>query len=259
MSQDPFEEFEFRPITEGLGFHKKAVSSSEPLSVAEPPMTKLPTIEMPQTIKSDSSTYKNPKTKLTLNTPDITPTKAPTPNTPTVDDVLESIKNKRNRLNFDDSKKSLPTQFGSAAKPSTWVPSLPDLSAIVLDAMLVLAGVLASLIAIILTTRADLVSWAGQMHSFELIGFAYGLFATITLLYTTVTRVFMGYTAGEWVTDQKIKHRSNKVGFGYLGSVIARSLVNIATAYVVLPIISNAVGSDLAGKLSGATLGKDKL
>jgi hypothetical protein len=169
----------------------------------------------------------------------------------TVDSVLDSLKAKRKPLTFEEPKVKV-----TPAK--SWEASLPDLSAIVLDAMLVLAGVLATLIVTILTTQADLIAWGKNMSILELSLSLYGLFGVVSFVYTTICRTFLSFTAGEWVTDQVITTRS-RGGFHFLRAVMARSILNIATFYVTLPMLSNAIGQDLAGQLSGAQLSKEKL
>jgi hypothetical protein len=239
MSQDPFEEFEFKPITEGLGFHKRKdpireqpeTSASTTLKMSSTPELNRPSIEMPITHS-------------------------------TVDSVLDSIKTKRKPLSFEEPKvtgsvkqvvsKVTPTQSKS------WEPSLPDISAMILDGMLVLAGVLATLILTILTTHADLIAWSRQMGTFELIFSLYGLFGAISFIYTTTCRTFLGFTAGEWVTDQVITTNSGR-GFKTLFAIMGRSILNIVTLFITLPILSNAIGQDLAGQISGARLSKEKL
>jgi hypothetical protein len=242
VSQDPFEEFEFRPITEGLGFHrrKEAVKELEP--------------SHPQVTKTSGSTLHVTNTK-DSNPPTI---EMPITNS-TVDSVLESLKAKRKPLTFEEPKLKEQIKPSPKVTPTkSWEDSLPDISAIILDGMLVLAGVLASLIVTILTTQADLIAWSKYMGPLELSLSLYGLFAAVTFIYTTVCRSFLGFTAGEWVTDQVITTRSPG-GFRFLSAVMTRALLNIATFYVTLPLLSNALGQDLAGQLSGARLSKEKL
>lgn len=241
MSQDPFEEFEFRPITEGLGFHKKKDMTSEPDVLAPVTSNK---ILSPKMRASDHPSIEMPITNST------------------VDSVLDSLKSKRKPLTFEEPKAldsaKTPVTRVTPTKGKTWESSLPDLSAIILDAMLVLAGVLATLIVTILTTQADLIAWGKSIGTLELSLTLYGLFACISFIYTTVCRAFLGFTAGEWVTDQAITTQAGK-GFKALSAIMARAFVNIFTLYVTLPMLSNAMGQDLAGQITGAQLSKEKL
>jgi len=244
VSQDPFDEFEFRPITEGLGFHKRKESIAEPALPTKPQVTKI----VVNSIKGrEPATQARPTIEMPITNS-------------TVDSVLDSLKTKRNALNFEESRTTEPLKgiFQKVAPTKAWEASLPDISAIILDSMLVLAGVLASLIVTILITQADLIAWGKQLSIVELTASLYALFASISFIYTTVCRTFLGFTAGEWVTDQAITTRS-KTGFKFLGSMMARSALNIVTFYVTLPMLSNAMGQDLAGQLTGAQLSKEKL
>jgi len=236
MSQDPFEEFEFKPITEGLGFHKR----KDPIQ--ESGVTK-------STITQITSDANRPSIEMPITHS-------------TVDSLLDSMKAKRRPLNFEEPQKTENIKPLSPKvtppKSKSWEASLPDISAIILDAMLVLAGVLATLIVTILTTQADLIAWSREMGTIELVLSVYGLFASISFIYTTTCRTFLGFTAGEWVTDQVITTNSGR-GFKTLFAIMGRSALNILTLFVTFPIISITMGQDLAGQLSGARLSKEKL
>lgn len=249
MSQDPFDEFEFKPITEGLGFHKKNQKNETPVTL--PPLLSNPAVEMPLTQKRSTPQLKRQNTTTAV---------APTSHLETqiqVDDVLESLKNKRQKLNFEE-KIALP-KVNPPQKLVTYTSSLPDFSAIILDTMLVVAGVLASLISIILTLKVDLLAWGQSMPRWELALSGYFLFSTVTIIYTLVTRLFMGHTAGEWVTDQVIQHRKGQLGFKFFTALLVRNACQILTGFIILPILSITFGKDFAGHLSGAHLNKEKL
>lgn len=250
MSQDPFDEFEFKPITEGLGFHKKTQKSETPTPL--PSLLSSPSVEMPLTQK---------------RIPAPSPVKSSTPNSMTapkhletqvqVDDVLESLKNKRQKLNFEE--KIAQPKTNPAPKVITYLASLPDFSAIILDTMLVVAGVLASLISVILTLKVDLLAWGQAMPQWELALSGYLLFSTVTTIYTLVTRLFMGHTAGEWVTDQVIQPTQGQSSFKFFTALLVRNISQILTGFIILPILSITFGKDFAGHLSGARLNKEKL
>lgn len=248
MSQDPFDEFEFKPITEGLGFHKKNQKTENPVTL--PPLLSNPAVEMPLTQKRPLNHIKKPTAS------------AMTPVTTIdtqvqVDDVLESLKSKRQKLNFEE--KTNPPKPPVTQKLAIYAASTPDVSAIILDSMLVIAGVLASLISIILTLKVDLMAWGQSMPRWELALSSYLLVSTISLIYTLVTRLFMGHTAGEWVTDQVIQPRNGSFGFKFFTALVVRSTCQIGTGFITLPILSITFGKDLAGHLSGAYLNKEKL
>ena len=225
-----------------------------------------PAIEMPVTKNTLRATTPAPTnvTKTTTTTTAATtavtattPSPLPRPQSQQVDEVLESLKQQRQKLQFEE--KRVPTSTESIPKSLKFKPSTPDLSALILDSMLTVAGVLGCLISVILTTRADLVTWAQSMPALELGAMTYGLFALVSFLYTFVSRVFMGYTAGEWVTDQKVVTQSPTLNFKGLMQLMGRSLTPILTGFVIIPTVSMAFGKDFAGQLSGACLVKEQL
>ncbi len=300
MSQDPFEEFEFRPLTEGLGFHKKSnpladghithtasksttttmlqksnsvatsgvgaggaaaaagtggLGSSRSSSSSSSTSTStlltqkqgfagdLPSIERP-------GYARRPEKKLTTpiaNLPAVTPLTPPP--TPSVDDVLETLKAKRN-LEFIEKNEPTPS--------AVWIDTAPDLSAITLDAMLILAGVLATLISALSVTKIDFLGWTASLSLTELIAIGYAYVVSITLIYTLVTRMLLGFTAGEWVSDQRIVDIEKRGLKGALG-IIARNLLNALTLFVMLPIISSITGEDIAGQMTQTSLKKERL
>lgn len=257
MSQDPFEEFEFRPITEGLGFHKKSdnnlLPKSEELNKSTPASP--PLIELPATQKILKSPSLSPSVDFNSS----------------VDDVLETLKAKRQKLNFEETKQTqtVPSQPKVTlsekasqkviSKTSNWVPSQPELSAIILDGMLIVAGVLACLIAFILTTRVDLLSEIKTLPTESVILLTYMSFSLVTFIYTLVCRLFMMQTAGEWVTDQKILPNHSQGSWSLASRLIFRSLLPLVTLFIFLPLVTKFLGYDLTGKISGASLYKEKL
>lgn len=254
MSNDPFEEFEFRPLTEGLGFHKKSEPRQAGRSAAEPARfelnngipeaptqlkdSRLPEIEMPQT------QVRRPVADLPTK-----PGSKPTAGTETVDEILKTLQNKR-KLEFQEQGSKRLDQSTAPA----FRTSFPDVSSLILDSMLVTAGTLACMIILLMVTRVDLfllLNQVGENTVFLGLGL---MFAGVAWIYLALCRVFLGYTPGEWVFDQRVGLPAQLGTTVYAGRVLLRATLVIATGMFLLPLLSMIVRQDLAGKISGAEL-----
>jgi hypothetical protein len=234
MTADPFEEFEFRPLTEGLGFHRKNESkqASAPAPASFEMNAGLPEIEMP---------LRQP-----LRRPTPEPAQAPTESSTTVDEILKTLQNKR-RLDFEETKKPQP------AAPALRM-SAPGFSSAILDGMLVVAGTLCCLIILLTVTKVDLFGLLTQSEDLTLSFAFYALFAGVAWIYLVVNRLFLGFTPGEWVFDQRVGLPQNHGSAGYSMRVVLRSTLVVATGLFPIPLLSMIVRRDLAGLISGVNL-----
>lgn len=231
---DPFEEFEFKPLTEGLGFHKKIEK------------TKLPDIGVSETHGFLTSPLQRQETKAT-------PLKIPamTPNHSTVDEILKSLSERR-KYDFKEKEaaKVLNAPIETTYKPCAW-----DVSASLLDSMLIVAMFLACLILLLVVTKVDLFA---NLYNADEQGMVYislaTLMAGISWMYLVVNRVFLGFTPGEWVFDQRLgkPEEVGKADYSFL--VAFRSLLVIGTGFITLPLLGLIFGRDLVGKLLGVEL-----
>ena len=70
------------------------------------------------------------------------------------------------------------------------------------------------------------------------------------------TRLFLGFTAGEWVFDQRLG-KPDQFGQGlYSAKVAFRSFLTIASGFVLFPALSTLFNRDLLGQLMGLELVK---
>lgn len=267
------DDFEFKPLTEGLGFHQKKNSSppSKPLVQFK---TDMPEIEMnsplPRT-KSGAEPYQHLSAAATSaaasaaaaasafasNTktsqrPSANPSPAsPTAATNTVDEILKTL-NQKKGIDTGVSKASLKTKSTVTFKPAAW-----EVSASLLDAMLVTAATLFCLILLLLITRVDL--FANIYHP-DSQGMVYwslaALVASISWIYLVCNRIFLGFTPGEWVFDQRLGQPEDQATAGFALKSILRSTLVIATGFVIIPAISFALNDDVLGKITGLRLFK---
>ena len=80
--------------------------------------------------------------------------------------------------------------------------------------------------------------------------------AGITWIYMVASRVFMGFTPGEWVFDQRLGLPEALGTNSYALKAVARSTMVIATGGIVFPLLSLIFNRDLLGRLIGLELVK---
>lgn len=261
INKDPFEEFEFRPINEGLGFHRK--NKSQQSTVASG-------FDMggfsPQPTKS-SFNIKTPAPTPTTNTPSFssplprhdysTPVVKGNYNIPTIEDdsiakaqtavneILKNLNQKR-QLDFLSETEKVNAELRK---------SRPILFAASLDGMLIVAAFLMSMIAMLTITKVDLFLNLSHPETSGLIYSATGLlFVAVAFIYMVVNRAFVGYTPGEWAFDQRLGAQNEMETLTYIPRVAFRSFVTITTGFVILPLLSYLFNKDVAGQISGVAL-----
>lgn len=259
---DPFDEFEFKPLTEGLGFHKK-----KPAAPAESKGTE----EAPPSDPFAKNTLRSQGLEL-IEEPGADPLRPPLPRKsrvtiPTapehtaeinsdgskaVDEILKTLQKNR-RLDFESSKEKLSqVSKKEELKKSTW-----SFSAALLDTMLVVAASLLCMIVVLIATKADLVGNLSNPDAYGMIYISmFSVLAGVCFIYLVGNRVFIGCTPGEWAFDQRVGKPQELNTAAFTVSVIARSLLVIATGFIVLPVLSFLLNKDIAGNLTGARLYK---
>jgi uncharacterized RDD family membrane protein YckC len=255
---DPFDEFEFKPLTDGLGFHKKKTQKQGLVTPTELPSAK-PDLLKGQGLELIDETSVDPlrsplprKSKIAV--PDLTevggsPTNAPT----AVDEILKTLQKNRS-FEFEKAKAKAKISAPQAEefKATSW-----SFSAALLDSMLVIAASLLCMIILLVVTKADLIGNLSHPDSEGMIYIAtLSLFAGVSFIYLLVNRLFMGQTPGEWAFDQRIGKPMELNSTVYAVQVLARSVLVIATGFIVLPLISAIFGRDIAGEITGARLYK---
>lgn len=79
-------------------------------------------------------------------------------------------------------------------------------------------------------------------------------FALSAWLYLVTTRVFFGFSIGEWSCDLRLGRPTQRWTAGYSLKVILRASLVLATGLITLPLLSLLTGHDVAGKLTGLEL-----
>lgn len=282
-NHDPFEEFEFRPINEGLGFHRKpkaqsstSVGGTEAVTVVAP-VSKSSNAGNTSAVTSGSTSLaksnQSSKSASTRSTPSVfqaplarTETehrpetkKSATLQVPTIED--DSISKAQSAVNEIlkslNHKRQLDFVSDNAKNKNELKKSRPQLFAALLDGMLITAAFLMSLIVMLTITKVDL--FLNLSHP-DTSGMVYGataaLFAAVTFIYMVVNRAFAGYTPGEWAFDQCCGQENQDQDLSYIPRLAFRTLLVMATGFVILPFISYLMNKDIAGQLSGVSLFK---
>ncbi len=279
---DPFEEFEFKPITDGLGFHRNSAKLNTPVNKSTPTKKIVDTssseLNFTQAKQSSATadSFSAPVREALFSTPlpnNKSKTTAPSASemyndrsslshTQThniVDEILKNIESSKQKTppNFLGSKteaKVITSRVELAFKPSG-----PLLTAMFLDSMLVVASSLLFLVALLAITKIDLLQ---NLKNPDDQGSVYIslflLFSSVSFIYYVIFRSFLGYTPGEWAYDQKIDLKGGKLDFLALTKIALRSIIVFVTGGFVLPLVSWVFGKDLLGEFLDLPLVRKK-
>lgn len=247
MGTDPFEEFEFKPLTEGLGFQQKKKNAKAPAA------TGLSTrgIDFNETEAPASNPFNTPlPRKETKERP------APTAPTPSpVDEILNTLqKNRKLEIEIDRQHRQ---ELRNPKTADKWKPAAPLFSPMLLDGMLITAASLLCMIIMLVVTKVDLLR---NLSNPDTEGMVYlstaALFLGIGSIYMIIHRIFLGFTPGEWAYDVRLGEPSQQNSAMFSLKAIARQALIVVTGVLPLPIAGLLVGKDLTGRLTGLVLTK---
>lgn len=246
---DPFEEFEFKPLTEGLGFqNKKAAPAAPATGPAErsTPKRDLDFLEEKDAANPFSQPLPRPRA---MAAPITESAVMPTP----VDDILVSLKRQRRLEKEEDTRHR--KELRQAQPQETWKPTYSKWSPMLLDAMLITAATLLCMIITLFTTRIDLLANLANPDTEGMVYLATALLVVgVTFIYMVVNRMFLGYTPGEWAYDMRLGTTAQLATKSYAFKVIGRQLLLFATGMILLPLLSSLLHKDLSGKATGLQL-----
>lgn len=244
MSQGQFEdEFQFKPLTEGLGFHKKSMELPKDFNAEV--IASMPT-----------QTGILPKPKNNLGAPLTSPAKpvAPKPAvskpTTTVAKPMAAVAWNATLANKDFAETKTPVRLQEIA--SNWPASFFDM-AMVAGITLLFSAVVFALIQVDLTVLIE-----SLQTDFGLQSSTVAVVIAVLEIYTVATRTFFGKTLGEWVFDSRLGTPAEQATFSYPFKVAWRTFVIAFTGFFILPTLSSLIGEDLAGMLSGVKLYAEK-
>lgn len=267
-ANDPFDEFEFKPLTAGLGFHKK----NEPKQTGSQATSKVEfknnhlTFDQAPNATPSAFNLQSPLPRNTRNEQTETRTHndghRKSINVPMIED--DSITKAQSAVNEIlktlNQKKQQEDALARNSKKLTWRASAPSISAGFLDTLLITAFFLLSLILMLAITRVDLIANISQPDPQYLIYWAtLSLLAGIQIIYYVSCRAFLGCTPGEWAFDQRCGNELQLASASYILKVTARSILNIATGFVVMTFISALLRFDILAALTGVQIQRQKL
>jgi hypothetical protein len=279
-SNDPFEEFEFKPLTEGLGFHRSKESSKNTSAVHSKLEFRSPNLKFEpseartvetKTMSANFNTQQNtplntplPRKDFSMDMP--TPRVSPTLNRPQInvpiieDDSIAKAQTAVNEILKNlNHKKQQEDILAKNKKRLIWKDEAPSILAGCLDTMLIAAGFLLMLIAMLAVTKVDLISNLSNPGENSIIWFATSaLLATVTLIYMVVFRTYMGYTPGEWAFDQRCGTEIQQASSSYILKITLRSLFVMITGFLPVTILSIIARTDFIGALTGLQIQKQK-
>lgn len=286
---DPFEEFEMKPITEGLGFHKKASAKSESISDLALELDKPAT---PQTAVQANPT-KDRLEQATQNLDDLLSTadkaqkkvsftnplprmgeseranRKPNPDLGFPLDAPATIENPfKDKINpaVDTTPGSLipdpqlaehhMTQRGSSdSLVDNLKPVSVSFASSVLDIMIVFAVSLIFMVSLLLVTGVQLETIISSVQIDLMTQIVLAVFyLSVYQMYILVSRCFFGKTLGEWTFEYQMGDDEQIEKTSYPLKIIVRSLVHILTGFVVLPLLSFLFKKDLSYYVTGLQL-----
>lgn len=239
-------DFEFRPITEGLGFHRKVKS-----------------------IRDEIDGVNLAREELAMQIPDTGRVSLETEKEKTLADLMTSLGSK-----MDFVQAQPPKATATAAAPATPAASMKtttattestttelqrdmhlcpisfSFSAMVFDAVMAFALSLLFLIALVIATDMDLnrLLQATSLYTMNQIGMLV-LYISVAQLYVISARAFAGQTLGEWAFDVQLGTREDQEQATFPLLVFARAVLISLTGVVILPLIALIFGVDYAAKV----------
>lgn len=287
---DPFEEFEIKPLSEGLGFHKKTTTLSDHVKKSGLPAANsrqvpsftnedqakikpsnrpqafedlLKALERPVSDRAGVRTAAKAGPSITepLPGPSASPRRAsmanpdiemPRPVTP----EFPSLNPRPMHSPLSKTVESVGLKRGAADSPLRMLErASASFSAAALDGVVIFALSLIFLVALMTITNVDLGRLVFSVGLDMPTKFAFTvLFLSVMLMYVVVVRSFFGRTLGEWTFDLQMGDDQQHERAIYPLMVLWRSALVVATGVVLFPLLSLALGRDLLAPLTGLQL-----
>lgn len=271
---DQIDDFEMKPLTPGLGFHKRQVSLKEHIAKTglsgqnvrrslptEPPAEMLENskqrtskeiiAELHEALKPVKKRQESEALKLTETLPrEISDVK--NPYKPEVTPI--------EKINFQIQDKALTEQVGARRGAGdnitqSLTPISVSFASIFLDAAIVLAFALIFLVSLVAVTGVDLVSIVKNSQSEFATQLSLAiLYLAVFEMYIIVSRSFFGKSVGEWTFDLQMGSDDQLTQAKYPAQILWRSVFNLLTGIIILPMLSLLAGRDLAAKFTGLQL-----
>ena len=276
------DEFQMKPMTAGLGFHKKPVSLKEHTAAANivsERITKSMPLEAPTSLTSDPKSRTKEdilneikqalrprleKNRLSETLPRSADEARHAAGSVDLHIPTPTQKSPMDIVNFQIPTASLRESISPAeatrrgahdAKIREFVPVSFSISSTILDAVIVLALSMVFMMTLIFATGVNLTSvLASASRETSAMLSLVVLYLAVWQMYVVVARSFFGATLGEWTFDLQLGETKQHTDTFYPARVLLRSLATIFTGFILLPVASLIMGRDLAGRIAGLSL-----
>jgi hypothetical protein len=251
---DNFDEFEFKPITEGLGFHKKNQKPKLDLSdtLKGKSMPNAPGSRMGQSQFSKVAEEKiAPGADPRSPQPTRPSTRSQTPAQQTNLQRPRQPQYQINQTEFIEEPKATPQSRRQFIKEEISV-ALPS---IFFDSIVIVGLTGLFLFATFLIARVDPINVIKMIPNDPMTAMGVGVLVfSLIQGYLLVSRAFFGSTLGEWAFEIEVGTPEEQMSALYPIRILWRSALTTVTGLILLPLISLALGQDIGGKLSGINL-----
>jgi len=250
---DNFDEFEFKPITDGLGFHNKTSknnkneTSNSAFSVEKLTATGRTSSREKANVYEDTFNADSSFTKVELEEelyrrrPASPSASARSPVPPTVKTQPQFVMN--NHVEFSQA-------------PETKRVEVPiSMPAAIFDGIVIVGLTLLFAFTTLLVAQVDPLVIITMLSQDFWTQISVGVLVfSVAELYMLISRGFFGQTLGEWSFEVEVGTGLQQKSLWYPFQVVLRTLLTTATGFVLLPLLSLIVRRDIAGMLSGIKL-----
>lgn len=146
------------------------------------------------------------------------------------------------------------TGFRSGPKRRDRELALWSWLAVLIDALVVISMSATFVLAFKFITRITSREIFTSLSHLHVVPLLLGALVVGAWLYMIVTRVFFGFSIGEWACDLRLGQPTERMKLSYPFKVLLRASLIFATGLIVLPLLSVLFGGDCAGRLSGVRL-----
>ena len=273
---EPVEEFSFKPITEGLGFHRKKSELNESLRlnrrvsdahVLEVPLAPTKPNTESKVLKSPLPKKESPAPSFSSPAVSLAPMAQTSPNKPNkdvIDEIVRGFKKTNQNLSQEPlaAKESIPKVIVPPTKPKVDEASNPlpwMLSPFIVDALLVMALFLSGLLVTVSVTGVDLLKVFRQGADDLILWMTLPAIALAMLfVYMVTSRILLGASLGELMFDLRLGSQQDRRRIQYGIQVVLRTSLATISGFIILPLVSMLTQQDLLGELSGLRLYRKK-
>jgi len=231
------EDFEFKPLTEGLGFHKKVIDlkEKEETSVSG---------------KASSSSF-HPSVNSAAKTVHVTEPGARKASRIPSSSTDTTWKPTLPKANIDEAAQGLrlPQLIPVAA---SWPAAVFD-TTMVLGLTLIFSAAVFAVTHIYISNLILMIQTDGAAQAATA-----AMIISVFEIYSVTCRTFFGKTLGEWTFEYRLGSYAQQQQVLYPLKVAWRGLVTAITGFVLLPALSTVLRKDVAGILSGTSVFLEK-